>query len=494
MTHLITLILSCLPLALAQSADFGDYSISIQSIYVNHNFAINLRFLVGSTATSFNTTLLNQDCETQLDEVLRLNDPVSAIGGNPNVYSMNIIADTNLFSNSHLVTPSDFDAFGYSAGSLNFCVKAEAYAGDISVTFLKQRVRIFYDLTMNTFSVDDLSLSQQLGWGDYSISDPSISVNNLEDVTFAINLEYLVGVDATSFNVTLQNNDCTTEPDEVIRLKSPAAAVGVDPNMYSAEIIANTSLFMHSPLVTPANFDAFGYSVGDLSFCVRADAYEEDISVTFQKTRLKIYYDLTSNTFSVNVSSETKESNVQYLDIISNHEVSACKCDSISYVCIDESIATVLTQNDFLHICLFVSDSAVSISNFDMSITQEGNDVYPIVDMGNNGPVAVSSSISRISKIDDKVRVSSRLISALFDSEENYFNVEGNAYLQFNEERTERELGSIQASDYRGLQSSPIEEPSTNWLKGNPEGNAPFSLTIKIESSFDQSDNIFGRW
>jgi len=168
---------------------------------------------------------------------------------------------------------------------------------------------------------------------------------------------------------------------------------------------------------------------------------------------------------------QTKEYTTQLMDFTSTYGISACRCKTTSYVC--ETNLPALKQNELLSICMETDNSDVSVANFNMALKQGGAEVYSVASIGNNGPV--SSSLSVIFNNDDKVRVVSRVVSALFESSEQSFDVEGNAFLEFNERRTRR---------HRRLQALPEPDATEQqWYKGAPVGTSPFSMQIQMDKT-----------
>jgi len=512
------------PLAnvLTQSDDgLGDYSIAKPSMNVINNdntiFVINLGFEVGYSATSFNITLLSNDCKTSPDNVVRLDGPISAVGVDPNKYSASVVVERGLFGESPSVTPTDFDAYGYSAGVLNFCFKAETYAGDISVTFLTQRIEMSYDLTMNAFNIADIGLDQD----NFSPVEPNDEVvtnvgtlnGECTDTHYVVDYSDIVS-DATPVIIPASQEDheildeavmfkcgnnsylaLVTRSDQLSEKALDLTVYDVkcnDPShTFTSRKLAGVESQMALPRrkldrklpITVTSFNLNSDTAEDCSFEIGVDVISEiDEKLIMARHLITAQYDLNESLELLSAQVQTKEYTSTYVDFNSEYRVSACRCDSVSFDCSDES--TTLTQNDLLYICLGASDNEVSITNFNMSIKQFGEDVYSVVNIGNNGPV--SSSLSAIFQGDDRVKVVSRLVSALFDSgestEESNLNVEGNAFLEFTERRTKRQLNSMRVPVHRALQDLPAEDPLMNWPKGKPVGNAPFSLAIKLKS------------
>jgi len=317
-------------------------------------------------------------------------------------------------------------------------------------------------------------------YGDYSISRTSMSFQNS-----MFSLEYQVGSDATSFDVKLLLDDCKTEynsTNQVVKFKNQLfQAIGPDQNnTYSTDIIVDTSKFDSSPDLVFWDTE-FGFSKGALKMCIKTQAYLGDISVTFQKERIELLFDLTQNSFTVSdVVISASDYTMQTVGLNSIYDVLACRCNSTSYAC--DTTVSALDQSELLFICLRPNSSDVLINNFDMAFAQAGKEVNYFVNMGNDGPE--TTFLSALFKSGNEIRVVSRLISDLFFSDEKSFNVEGNAYLEFSGKRTKRRLANKRASSNRSLQSFSNEDLSPFSMKVLIEKSTEFGMRPSYDSSF----------
>eukprot|EP00588_Corethron_pennatum_P026594 CAMPEP_0194312840 /NCGR_PEP_ID=MMETSP0171-20130528/9769_1 /TAXON_ID=218684 /ORGANISM="Corethron pennatum, Strain L29A3" /LENGTH=264 /DNA_ID=CAMNT_0039067541 /DNA_START=399 /DNA_END=1189 /DNA_ORIENTATION=+ len=91
------------------------------------------------------------------------------------MYSTEIIVDTSKFESSPDLLFWDTE-LGFSKGALKMCIKTQAYLGDISVTFHKERVQLSFDLTQNSFTVSDVAISAS----DYTMQ--TVGLNSIYDV------------------------------------------------------------------------------------------------------------------------------------------------------------------------------------------------------------------------------------------------------------------------------------------------------------------------
>jgi len=514
-----------LPAALADDFDLGDYSIRKPSLTIQNDdgiFAVSLGYKVGSDATSFNVTLLNNDCKTEYtsNKVMKLKNVVQSVV--PDSYSTEIILYTNEFKDSPLVTPSD--NYGYSAGDLQFCVMAEAYEGDISVVFYKERIQISYDLTINNFQIDDIAVTVD----NFSPMGPNSEVSASVDTIFSTctTTDHIVDYsdrvqDAIPVTIPFTQEDskivgqtvtfkcggnfymsiithpegssekglhlstnaikCQDQADSVPgrKLAGIEEQTGINVGSYPKTPFRNERKLNARLPIAITDFNVACDPGGNFTMEIKADVVSKiDEKLYMARHSVDAHYGPNLEVFNILFANvQTKEYTAQLVDFVSTYGISACRCKTTSYLC--ETNLPALKQNELLSICMETDNSDVSVSNFNMALKQGGEEVYSVASIGNNGPV--SSSLSVIFNSNDKVRVVSRVVSALFESSEETFDVEGNAYLEFNERRTKRRLGTL--SGYRSLQALPEGDTVQNWYTGDPVGNTPFSMKIQIDKS-----------
>eukprot|EP00588_Corethron_pennatum_P008866 CAMPEP_0194275250 /NCGR_PEP_ID=MMETSP0169-20130528/8141_1 /TAXON_ID=218684 /ORGANISM="Corethron pennatum, Strain L29A3" /LENGTH=650 /DNA_ID=CAMNT_0039018669 /DNA_START=116 /DNA_END=2068 /DNA_ORIENTATION=+ len=499
-----------LPAALSQADDFfnQDYSIGKPSLTIQNEdglFAVSLGYKVGKDTTSFKVTLMNNDCETEYtaNKVMKLQTIVqSALPDASTTETAKIIIYRDEFGESPLVTPSD--TFGYSAGDLEFCVKAESYVSGVSVVFYKERIKISYDLTMNSFQLGDIALSVD----NFSPMGPNTAVTASADpilstctatehivdysdrvpdavpVTIPFTQEgaSIVGQTVTfkcggTFYITiLTHPDAADEKSahlttHAVRCQEAAGSV---PGRKLAGLARRLDARLPTT-ITGFNVvcDPAGDPAEDFTQDVQADVVSKiEEQLYMARHAVRAHYDPAPDILTIiEANVQTKEYTTQLMDFTSTYGISACRCPTTSYVCATDLPA--LKQNELLSICMETDDADVSVSNFNMALKQGGAEVYSVASIGNNGPV--SSSLSVIFNNDDQVRVVSRVVSALFDAGEESFDVEGNAFLEFNERRTRRR---------RRLQALPEPDATEQvWYKGAPVGNSPFSMQIRMDKT-----------
>lgn len=107
----------------------------------------------GKNATSTEFTLFKYDCETLTGlEILEKEGIGYSAEG---LYNITVGVDKAKLSTSLLVTHSTENDEDKSKGVLKFCTKAEGMFGTTSVSFLKTKIELAYDLTKNSFEVEN---------------------------------------------------------------------------------------------------------------------------------------------------------------------------------------------------------------------------------------------------------------------------------------------------------------------------------------------------
>eukprot|EP00588_Corethron_pennatum_P014470 CAMPEP_0194278020 /NCGR_PEP_ID=MMETSP0169-20130528/10185_1 /TAXON_ID=218684 /ORGANISM="Corethron pennatum, Strain L29A3" /LENGTH=721 /DNA_ID=CAMNT_0039022125 /DNA_START=213 /DNA_END=2378 /DNA_ORIENTATION=+ len=213
---------------------------------------------------------------------------------------------------------------------------------------------------------------------------------------------------------------------------------------FSKNVQINTENFSKSVLVN----STLGGSKGVLSFCTKAEAILNDnTSVSFQKDKIKLSYDLTSNVFTVDNNS-IKENDIltSTQEITTAYSIIACMCNDTSFLC-DKDPAP-LKQNGFAYICITPNSTDTEISNFDMRFEQDTNTIFTAVEGGKSGKFGM------IVESGDTKKVVTRLITALFEYEKSSFNVVGNAILSFKSAQINRRLQQMKPTHLREVQDS----------------------------------------
>jgi len=230
-----------------------------------------------------------------------------------------------------------------------------------------------------------------------------------------------------------------------------------------------------SSLVTKST-GSEGAAKGVISFCIKAETIYSETSVTFLNTNVDLSYDLTQNVFEV-TDNTIVENNIEETSttVSTNYGVRAFRCTKSTYD--EDTTNAVIQQGSLVAICLKPkanSSAAVNINNFDMKFEQDGVFVLPHpASIGTEGPE--KSSMSEITKENQTYRVVSRLVTQLFDGGAS-FNVRGNAYLVFKEER------NLLASSSKALRS--VQRSAENVA-----GESSFGMNVQIEKNFEVYEN-----
>lgn len=328
---------------------------------------------------------------------------------------------------------------------------------------------------------------------NFNISTPTITFSNqnISDY-FTLDLSYQHGSSIYLLETILMYENCTTDiiKEEVIQwgevvdsdpkipslfsYKSNNATTDKSSNIFNATIFVSKKHLAGSPLTTLTNNGTSGASAGVLSFCVKIESFFEigsDVSVSFQKQRISLAYDLTQNEFSVK-NNVIKENTITLEEetVSTQYTVKAFRCNRTSYEK-KEGPSPTLTQNQVIFICIKPGEADVEISNFQMKFKRNASDesaIFTAVDYGEGSAVGHSpTSLSTITNdATGTYRVVSRLITDLFAEGADSFDVVGNAYLAFKATRS-RHLNSINTPSLRAVQDS--------------AGNAPFKLGVMIE-------------
>eukprot|EP00588_Corethron_pennatum_P003024 CAMPEP_0194298164 /NCGR_PEP_ID=MMETSP0169-20130528/60010_1 /TAXON_ID=218684 /ORGANISM="Corethron pennatum, Strain L29A3" /LENGTH=831 /DNA_ID=CAMNT_0039048119 /DNA_START=231 /DNA_END=2731 /DNA_ORIENTATION=+ len=304
----------------------------------------------------------------------------------------------------------------------------------------------------------------------FTISNPKATfVDNSGE--FFIELNYTIGSTANDLNITLMNENCTTIDKSV----SSTVQIGyqnIQNQMHSKQILLSPENFRTSSLVSQRGEET-GLSAGTVAFCVKAEALtEEDISVSFKKSNIKLTFDLTRNNFKVE-SNGIVENKIDTTEeeVTSTYGVIACRCTAGSYECDKTLPLPNLQQNGLVYACLKPDENSTSveITNFNMIFKQNGDSKYIAVTMTDNGPA--TTPLSGITEEGSTFKVVSRLVTKLF--EESSFNITGNAYLAFKPAK-QRNLGVFRHSSLRLVQES-VQDSSV--------GEDQFEMKVNLEKA-----------
>mmetsp|Transcript_3738 Transcript_3738/g.7813 ORF Transcript_3738/g.7813 Transcript_3738/m.7813 type:complete len:326 (+) Transcript_3738:143-1120(+) len=267
--------------------------------------------------------------------------------------------------------------------------------------------------------------------------------------------------------------DSDPKTTSLISYRSNNATTDKGSNIFNTTIFVSKKHLAGSLLTALTNNTATGASVGVLSFCVKIESFQSgsDVSVSFQKQKVSLAYDLTQNEFSVK-NNVIKENTITLEEetVLTQYTVEGFRCNRTSYKK-EQGPSPTLTQNQVIFICIKPGEADVEISNFEMKFKRNATDVSAIftaVEYGQGSAVGHSpTSLSTITNdATGTYKVVSRLITDLFAEGADSFDVVGNTYLAFKATRS-RQLNSINTPSQRAVQEG--------------AGNAPFKLGVMIE-------------
>ena len=270
---------------------------------------------------------------------------------------------------------------------------------------------------------------------------------------FVIELNYTLGKSVNELNITLLDENCTDPTiDSIIDIVTGSNA---DSNgHFQKKITVDKEVFNTSTLVTRSE----GSSKGALSFCVKAEGLSENnISISFQTDRFSLSYDLTKNTFEV-LSNGLKEDDIGTTskNLTTSYSIIAYRCDSSTYETIAQNAP--LKQNSIVYICIEPNSTDVEIATFNLNFVQDDSYIFKVVTEGEK-----SSDLSSVSSDEDKIKIASRLVSALFDNNKKSFTASGNAMLEF--KTASRKLDSLRILSSKDNAGEALFEMNVNLQK-----------------------------
>eukprot|EP00588_Corethron_pennatum_P008307 CAMPEP_0194286302 /NCGR_PEP_ID=MMETSP0169-20130528/32255_1 /TAXON_ID=218684 /ORGANISM="Corethron pennatum, Strain L29A3" /LENGTH=662 /DNA_ID=CAMNT_0039032703 /DNA_START=334 /DNA_END=2322 /DNA_ORIENTATION=+ len=174
-------------------------------------------------------------------------------------------------------------------------------------------------------------------------------------------------------------------------------------------------------------------TAGKLKFCLKAEIVIGSKSLNFRESDIELDYDLSSNSFSIAENQIEKESIVTSTESAKNiYSIQACRCGTTSYECLsDNEKSQSLNQDSVVNICVHPNSTDVKISQLSMSFLHAGLSQVKFETVTNSTGVPGQSIIRGTGIMADPLKITSRLISGLFDNGATQFKIEGIAYLQF---------------------------------------------------------------
>jgi len=154
-----------------------NYSIGAPEIFfrdADGKYKLDFWYTVGASAENLIFSLFKTGCEDTSDVSNILTTTAETVENS--LYFKELSVDKTKIENNPLVV-SEGGLKGFSAGSINFCVVAETFAGPTSVSFLKTEVSLEYDLTDNSFTIENNSLQADTVGSETSVIDVNYDVD-----------------------------------------------------------------------------------------------------------------------------------------------------------------------------------------------------------------------------------------------------------------------------------------------------------------------------
>jgi hypothetical protein len=247
-----------------------------------------------------------------------------------------------------------------------------------------------------------------------------------------MDVNHPVGSAAHDVSVQLYHYDCITpvasnEAVSIIEAQTTLSSTAAD---YSIEF--NKSILSNggSSLVVTDE------QTGDdqIQFCTILELLrsEDNMSVTFKKTRFSLTLDMSAGFFVVSVNTNGQNIEVVQEDI-SMFEISACQCQE-SFDCDDASV--VVEQGSSIGICLIPSSAGVEITNFDLSLAANGYTYAPITMNGDDQTIDSTTSVSTNNEV---TKITTRLVSGLFQGLSDVVVISGSGILEFKQGKNRNE-------------------------------------------------------
>jgi len=200
---------------------------------------------------------------------------------------------------------------------------------------------------------------------------------------------------------------------------------------------------------------------GKLKFCVKAEIIIGATSVNFRESNIELDYDLSSNSFSITENEIKKENIITSEESAGNiYSIEACRCMASSHECLSQSESSqTLNQDSLVSICLQPNSTDVKISEINMKFFHHELSEVFFETVTNSTGIPGLSIISGSGTVSDPFKITSRLISGLFDNGARKFDIKGTANMQFHS--STRNL-NLRSGD-RVLQQEEIDGESASY-------------------------------
>jgi len=250
-----------------------------------------------------------------------------------------------------------------------------------------------------------------------------------------MDVNHPVGSAAHDLSLQLYHYDCITpvasnEAVSIIEAQTVLSSAAAD---YSIEF--NKSILSNGG----SSLVVVDEQTGDdqIQFCTMLELLrsEDNMSMTFKKTRFSLTLDMSAGFFVVSVNTNGQNIEVVQEDI-SMFEISACLCQE-SFDCDD--ISVVVEQGSSIGICLMPSSAGVEITNCEMSLAANG---YTYAPMTMNGNDQIIDSTTSVSTNNEVTKITTRLVSGLFQGLSDVVVISGSGILEFEQNNNRNEPAS----------------------------------------------------
>lgn len=252
------------------------------------------------------------------------------------------------------------------------------------------------------------------GW---DIGEPTITSQDTVDLVETLSITHTIGIGPSDVEAILYDVNCENPiTNSLIKFENQEYTEDVS---FSYDLVIDTNEITGSnPLVTMDSF-----ALGSISLCVRLNTLRssDNLAVTFRETNYFCNFDLSTNEFAIDLSSDTSEIVGTPVTIQHGFSVDACICDD-NFDCWDT--VPPLDQNTIVSVCMIAVDNDTPtteaiISGFGLTLENTNGLTYePVSIVPDGGYVADGLTVVNEGTISDDVPVTQaklRLVSRLFD-------------------------------------------------------------------------------
>jgi len=529
----------------------GDYDINFLDMVFSQKpsgaFNLFVDYEVGANATGLTIGLYERGCVNKYtaDAIVRV------LTTDNSTVDKDILIDKRLLSVSGTALVTHDPAKGLSKGTLDFCVKTDTWVRATSMTFNEVNLRLTYDLSVNSFEVLNNNISKGASSRpntDVSTSYREVSCtcgatkttyDKPTSCTFGADMAFMnskfaayptqgsfgtspvILVDVITFTRTIDSFPdvfkylaLVRAPFTTVNGKNIFGALEItvfgitcvdngrrleiprrqlpdqQPTVYGSLVITSVTDFVSSPTLSMNIYATVTGAFNGESVTVK---HAGQLGLSFAPGYPTADNPPVPQLLGVDgVGLPTLTEKI--MDLVklevdaSQYTVTACQCTATAYAC-REGATPTYAPNDLFYVCVQPDPTVqheVAVSNFFMEFQQGTDVVYTPVTIGDDGPTSGYRTI--IQKVDPTYRVTSRLVTALFDGGATSFVVAGNAYLEFRESQQRlrgRSLEDTHAGE--GFFAMEVQfkksDPPANGSKSGLSGLVLLSLSLLVVSA-----------